>query len=140
MYKIYSAFVGVLITVMIMLNGVLSQKLGNYTSAVIIHFTGFVIISGILCFKKIKISFDRNIPLYLYSGGALGVFTILFNNIGFNQLGASLTLALGLLGQTLASMVIDHYGILGAAAVKFKKEKLLGLALISAGIVVMALY
>ncbi len=140
MYKVYSAFIGILITVMLLFNGVLSQKLGNYSSALIIHFTGFVVISLILIFKKTKIRFHKKLPVYLYSGGALGVFTILFNNIGFNQLGASLTLALGLLGQSLASIAIDHYGILGAKAIKFKKEKLLGLLLISAGIIIMTLY
>lgn len=140
MYKVYSAFIGILITVMLLFNGVLSQKLGNYSSALIIHLTGFVIISLILIFKKTKIRFHKKLPVYLYSGGALGVFTILFNNIGFNQLGASLTLALGLLGQSLASIAIDHYGILGAKAVKFKKEKLLGLLLISAGIIIMTFY
>lgn len=140
MYKLYSAFIGILITVMLLFNGVLSQRLGNYASAVIIHFTGFLIIGLVLLFKKIKIRFQRKLPVYLYSGGALGVFTILFNNIGFNQLGASLTLALGLLGQSLASIAIDHYGVLGAKAIKFKKEKLLGLVLISAGIIIMTLY
>ncbi|HYE09161.1 MAG TPA: DMT family transporter [Patescibacteria group bacterium] len=140
MYKLLSAFIGVLITIMILLNGVLSQRLGNYTSTLIIHFLGFIVITLILTIKKIKISFSKDIPIYLYSGGLLGVFTILFNNISFNQLGTSLTLALGLLGQSICSLVLDHYGWLGMEVVHFRKEKLIGLTIIASGIIVMTLY
>jgi transporter family-2 protein len=140
MYKLFSAFIGVLITIMILLNGVLSQKLGNYSSTFIIHLLGLTLMSFIVIAKKNKISFNKNIPIYLYSGGILGVFTILFNNISFNLLGASLTLALGLLGQSICSLVIDHYGVLGMRVSKFKKEKLIGLVIIASGIVIMTIY
>lgn len=140
MYNLLSAVIGVIITVMIMFNGVLSQGLGNYTSTVVIHLIGFIAITLILMIKKIKVSYHKDLPLYLYSSGAIGVFTILFNNISFTYLGASLTLALGLLGQSLISMVLDHYGWLGMKAVRFKKEKLAGLMIISLGILIMTLY
>lgn len=140
MYNLISAFIGVLITVMILFNGVLSQHIGNYSAAFIIHLIGLVIIWIIILIKKVKISFDRSVPMYIYSGGLLGVFTILFNNISFSYLGASLTLALGLLGQSVASIVFDHFGMLGMQVTKFKKEKLLGLAIIFIGIVIMTLY
>jgi bacterial/archaeal transporter family-2 protein len=140
MYSILSAFIGVLITVMILFNGVLSQKLGSYSSALVIHLSGFLVISLILIIKRIKINFNKDIPLYLYSGGAIGVFTILFNNISFNYLGASLTLALGLLGQSIASIILDHYGLLGMNVVCFRKEKLLGLIIIASGIIIMTIY
>jgi transporter family-2 protein len=140
MYRLISAFIGVLITIMILLNGVLSQKLGNYASTFIIHLLGLIFISIIVIVKKNKISFSKDIPAYLYSGGILGVFTILFNNISFNSLGASLTLALGLLGQSICSLILDHYGVLGMKVVKFKKEKLIGLIIIASGIVIMTLY
>ena len=140
MYRLLSAFIGVLITIMILLNGILSKHLGNYASTFIIHLIGLILISIIVIFKKNKVSFSKDISLYLYGGGILGVFTILFNNISFNYLGASLTLALGLLGQSICSLVLDHYGALGMRVVKFKKEKLLGLIIIAFGIVIMTFY
>lgn len=140
MYRLFSAFIGVLITIMVLLNGVLSQKLGNYASTFIIHLLGLIVMSIIVLAKKNKVSFSKDIPMYLYCGGILGVFTILFNNISFNLLGASLTLALGLLGQSICALVIDHYGILGMRVAKFKKEKLIGLIIIASGIVIMTIY
>jgi bacterial/archaeal transporter family-2 protein len=140
MYKLLSGLIGILITVMLAFNGVLAKNIGNYSSIVIIHLVGLICISFILLIKKIKLKFQNHIPIYLYSAGSIGVVTVLLNNISFNYIGASLTLALGLLGQSLTSIVIDHYGLLGSNVSKFKKQKLLGLAIIALGILIMTLY
>ncbi|MCI4060208.1 DMT family transporter, partial [Bacillus cereus] len=78
-----------------------------------------------------KIRFDKIIPLFLYSAGAFGVFTVLFNNISFSVLGASISIALSLLGQSIASIVIDHFGLLGIKVAKFEKNILIGFCFIS---------
>lgn len=140
MYKLYSAIIGVLISVMIAFNGMLSGKLGNNLALVIIHLTGLIAVISLLIVYRKKISFRKSIPLYLYSAGIIGVFTVASTNISFNCLGASLTLSLSLLGQSVTSLIMDNYGLLGMKVIKFNKKKLIGLALISAGIVVMAIY
>lgn len=140
MYKLLSGLIGILITVMLAFNGVLAKNTGNYSSIVIIHLVGLICISFILLIRKIKLRFQNDIPIFLYSAGAIGVFTVLLNNLSFNSIGASLTLALGLLGQSLTSIVIDHYGLLGAKVCAFKKQKLFGLIIIALGIVIMTLY
>lgn len=125
---------------MIMLNGTLSKSLGNYTSSVIIHIIGLFSMIIVLLISKSKIKFQKNIPLYLYSAGAIGVFTVLFNNISFSAVGASVTIALGLLGQSLASILIDHFGLLGMTCVKFRKKKIIGLVFITLGIYIMTVF
>ena len=65
---------------------------------------------------------------------------IICNNIGFNVLGVSITLALGLLGQSVSSIVIDHYGFLGMTVSKFNKKKLVGLIIIIIGIGIMTIF
>lgn len=140
MNNLISAFIGALISIMIMINGTLSNALGNYTSSTIIHFIGLVSITIVLILRKSKFISFKGIPIYMFSAGAIGVFTILINNITFNMLGVSLTLALGLLGQTLISILIDHFGLLGMKVVKYKKNKLIGLLFIVLGIYVMAVY
>ncbi|MFU7514448.1 DMT family transporter [Clostridium sp. HCS.1] len=140
MYNFLSFFTGILITIMISLNGVLSKHLGNYSSILVIHILGFLILTLILTLKKYKISFSKDIPLILYSAGIIGVFTVLFNNISFSALGAALTISLGLLGQTISSIIIDSFGLIKMQKISFKKEKILGLLLIILGIVVMTIY
>lgn len=140
MYELYSTLTGILIAVMIAFNGKLSEIIGNNLSTVIVHVVGLVSISLFLILDKRKIVLHKGIPIYLYSAGAIGVFTVLFSNVSFHQLGASLTFSLSLLGQSLASIIVDHFGWLGMKAVKFRKKKFTGLILISLGIVIMAAY
>lgn len=140
MYKLYSALIGFLLAIMIAFNGMLSSNLGNNLALVIIHSVGLFLITFILIVSKKKIVFLRNIPMYLYTAGFIGVFTVAFTNMSYNNIGASVTFALSLLGQSIASIAVDHYGLLGMKAIKFKKEKLVGLVLISLGIAVMMLF
>ncbi|OPJ62618.1 DMT family transporter [Clostridium chromiireducens] len=137
MYNFLSFFIGVLIAIMIAFNGTLSDNLGNYYSLIIIHITGFIVMIGILFYKKLKISFKNNIPLYLYSAGAISVFTVMINNLSYTALGVSLPVALGLLGQLLTSLAFDSYGFLGMPKVIFNKKKFIGLLIITIGIYIM---
>ena len=125
---------------MISLNGILSNHLGNYSSTLIIHIVGSILLTLVLFLKKIKISYSKNIPIIFYSAGIIGVFTVLFNNISFTAIGASLTISLGLLGQTITSLFIDSFGLMEMKKVKFEKKKIFGLSLIILGIVVMTIY
>lgn len=140
MYKLGSVFIGLLIAIMVTINGTLAKQLGDYSSTLIIHIVGLITISLILIITKKGFNLNRGIPFYLFSAGAIGVFIVLFNNICFKHLGVSLTLSLGLLGQSIASGVIDHFGLLGMNVYKFRKEKIIGFALTFLGIVIMVLY
>ena len=140
MNKLISAFIGALISLMIMINGSLSAAVGNYKSSIIIHIVGLISIILVLLVSKEKLIIKKGLPLYLYSAGAIGVFTVLFNNLSFQALGVSLTLALGLLGESLASILIDHYGLLGMKSIKYHSKKFIGLIFIILGIAVMAVF
>ena len=140
MYKSYGVMVGLLIAIMVTINGTLASFYGDYASTVIIHITGLIIVLVILAFKKERPKFSKNIAIYWYSAGLIGAFMIIFNNMCFNNLGASLTLALGLVGQLLASAIIDHFGLFGLNVDKFKKEKILGFTIILVGITIMVIY
>lgn len=137
MYNFLSLLIGALVAIMVAFNGELSNGLGTYSSLVIIHLIGFVIILGIMFSKKIKISFRNSLPFYLYSAGAISVFTVMFNNLSYPILGVSLPIALGLLGQLIASLAFDHYGFLNMPKVHFNNKKFVGLIIIVIGISIM---
>ena len=140
MYNFLSLLIGALVAIMVAFNGELSDGLGNYSSLVIIHLVGFVIILGIMFYKKIKISFKNSLPLYLYSAGAISVFTVMFNNLSYAVLGVSIPVSLGLLGQLIASLAFDYYGFLGIPKVHFNKKKFIGLLIIVIGISIMTFF
>ncbi len=123
--NLISAFIGALIAIMTLFNGTLSNTFGNYTSSIIIHVIGLFSITFVLLITRSRIKIQKGIPVYLYSAGAIGVFSVVFSNLSFSKLGVSLTLALGLLGQSLSSIFIDHFGLLGMKVIKFEKRNVL---------------
>lgn len=137
MYKLGASFIGILIALMVTFNGILAQEIGGYLSILIIHLVGLLSISLILIIKNKKITLKKGIPIYFFSSGAIGIFMIFFNNICFNNLGVSLTLSLGLFGQSLTAVIIDHFGLLGMSKHKFNSQKTTGFILIFIGIFIM---
>jgi bacterial/archaeal transporter family-2 protein len=140
MYDFLSFFTGILITVMVSFNGILSKAIGNYSSSSIIHFNGFIVLTIFIAIKKYKIIFRKDLSLALYTGGIIGICTVIFNNISFNILGASLAISIGLLGQTVSSLIIDSCGLMKMKKIKFEKKKLIGLSVIMLGICIMTLF
>ena len=134
-----SIFTGIVLAIMISLNGGLGNISGNYASSVIIHFVGLIGIIFVLIFTKSKIKNLKGIPFYMFTGGLIGILTVLFTNIGFSGLGVSLTVSLSLLGQLITSLIIDHFWYFNMPVIEFDKKKILGLIIIIAGIYVMTL-
>ncbi len=133
-------FLGVLLTFMIILNSGLSNNVGMVVSLFFIHIVGLLGTLVINILKKDNLAYKKSVPFYLYLGGALGVITVGSNNVAFVTIGASLTAALALLGQTVSSVLVDSYGLQGAPKQPFNKKKLIGISVILIGIIVMERY
>ncbi len=138
-YSAYAALGGGLIAVMIFINGILASHIGDYNSSLIAHLAGILSTALLLFSKKEKLKYSKNVSLVYYSAGLFGIFIVVFNNICFKALGVSLTLAIGLLGQAVISIIIDTYGIMGLEKVPFENKKLIGLAIIFLGIYLMTI-
>jgi len=133
MFYIWSLVMGILVSTMIAFNGGLTERYGVYSATVIIHIVGLLLIIALVAIKREKF-FPKRFPWYLYLGGAIGVLTTVFNNFSFGRISVSAILALGLLGQSMTGLAVDRYGLFGMKKYPFTKKKLLGLALIIAGI------
>lgn len=136
---ILAILVGTIVTIMNVFNGQLSNQVGVYLSTVIIHLVGLFTLIIIMIIKKQKISFQNHIPLILYTGGMIGVFTVLFNVMSISTIGAALVTALGLLGQMLTSLVLEYKGWLGAKKRTLTFQKVISLVIVMIGIGVMIL-
>ncbi len=137
MYKLLATFDGVLIALMVAFNGLLASHIGNEQSLMVIHFLGLIGTIILLLGTRTKIQSLSGLPVYLFIAGALGIFNVLFNNICFSALGATLTLSLNLIGQLISSMLIDHFGLLGLVVNKINQTKLIGVAIMIIGIISM---
>jgi transporter family-2 protein len=76
-------------------------------------------------------------PWWGWIGGAVGALFIVVSIVLTPRLGTALTLATITVGQLLAALVLDHYGLLGAPVVRLTLPRVLGAAFLLAGIALM---
>ena len=136
MFYFLSLLMGILISVMVLVNGGLTSEYGIYSATVIIHIVGILLISAVVAIKRERF-FPKFHPWFFYLGGAMGVFTTVANNFSFGRISVSAILALGLLGQSIASIIIDQFGLFGMKQHPMSKHKPIGIILVAVGIGVM---
>lgn len=137
MYQLLALLTGVLLSVMISINGSLSGFYDMYTAAVIIHAVGVLFALVMALIRKEKPLPRSRSPWWFYLGGVIGVATTLFNVFAFGRISMTSIVALGLLGQTVTSVLVDSTGWMGMVRRPFKKSSLIGLVFCLAGIVIM---
>lgn len=136
MYNIISLVAGTLVSVMVMFNGELATHYGAFTANVITHVVGLCFITCLILVNKDK-PFAKKLPKTLYIGGFIGATVTVSQNFAFKDLNVSTILAISLLGQSIAGIIMDHYGLMNMPIVKMNKNKIFGLFLILAGIAIM---
>lgn len=137
MYYLLSVIAGIFIAVMVSMNGSLTKSYGLYSATVIIHIVGLLFCFILLAIKRQKPLPNKKLPFHLYLGGAVGVLTVVFNNLAFGRISLSAILALSLFGQSLTSLIFDKYGFFSMPKHPFHKKKLIGIALVMLGILFM---
>lgn len=135
MYKFFATGIGSMIAMMIMFNSQFAKQAGYLLSTLIIHLVGLILISLILVFRDEKKS--TSVPFYLYLAGVIGVFVVFSNNYCFQMMGASLTLAIGIIGQSSGSIITDSTGFLGMTKYPFDPKKIFAIVVSLFGIVLM---
>ncbi|MCL2863943.1 MAG: DMT family transporter [Lachnospiraceae bacterium] len=136
MFYFLSLLSGALISIMITLNGRLAGQHGLHSATTLIHLIGLLLIATMVLIKKER-PFSNRQAWFLYLGGAIGVLITVFQNLAFGRISVSAILALVLLGQAVAGLVVDQFGFFHMPKHPFTKQKLFGLFLILAGIVSM---
>ncbi len=137
MYQVLAALVGALITLMYGVNSRFAGIAGPVVATLVIHVSGLIAVS-IICLLKREQATPGRLPFYYYLGGFVGVGTVFASNYAFSVLSASLAVALGLLGQTLFSLLVDAVGFLGRKKYPITPYRVPGVALVIAGVAVMA--
>lgn len=128
---------GMIVCIMVTFNGQLSDYCGVYLSTMVIHLIGLMTFIVVMKIKKQKIMIFQHLPMWLYSGGAIGVLTVIFNNLSVTQTGATLMTALSLLGQILTSLFLEKTGALSTAKHRISMRQVISLFIIMLGIGVM---
>lgn len=134
-----AALAGVSIVVQQALNANLRTALG---SAAWSGFMSYLV--GLICMALLVVvlrdpmpsaSVAVRIPWWAWSGGLFGAIFIGLAILLVPQLGSATFIALLVAGQLLASVVVDHFGLLGLAQRSIDLPRLLGVMLLIGGVI-----
>lgn len=139
MYRLMCLLSGVILGFVIVINGSLTGYYGAYIATVIIHIVGTTVSYLVMKASKQAWRAEEKLPLWMYSGGLIGILTTIFQGVAFGQLGATTVMALCLFGQAATSLVVDTFGLFGMNKQTVNKGMVLGVAVSLCGVVYMLL-
>ncbi|MCK4501625.1 MAG: DMT family transporter [Desulfuromonadales bacterium] len=118
------------------LNARLADKTG-YLQAATISFAIGTLVLLILSLTSGQGSFRRasGADWWQLTGGLFGAFFVTMTIVGVPRIGTTAVLALTIVSQLLAGMVMDHYGLFGMRGIPIDFKRVLGVALLLAGVV-----
>lgn len=120
-------------------NGKMGRTIGDPVYAALISF--FVGTLGLLAYGfALRMDFTavRNaagIEWWVWLAGLLGAFYVTAVIVLTPRLGATLTFSLVVAGQLIMAVALDHFGLLGVPVQAISWPRILGIALVTAGVV-----
>ena len=130
---------GVLLPVQAGLNAQLRSALGSPIAAAFVSFlVGTAALAAATLVFRISVPVSRAWGMthpVQWSGGIIGALYVLAAVVLAPKLGAGTLVAAVVAGQMLTSLVLDHYGLIGFPMHSLSPIRLMGAALVIAGVV-----
>ncbi|MEA3363307.1 MAG: DMT family transporter [Thermodesulfobacteriota bacterium] len=126
---------GVAVAVQPSINARLAEKTGFLEAATISFAVGTVVLllaslaSGQGSFRRVP-----DADWWQLSGGLFGAFFVTMTIVGVPRIGTTAVLALTIVSQLIAGMVMDHYGLFGMRGIPIDFKRMLGVTLLLAGV------
>ncbi len=137
-YFLLAFLTGVAITVQAGVNANLRALLANPVLAAAVSFgSGFLSLVLVLLASGTPVpALDtiRSISWWKWTGGIIGAVYVTTVIVSVPKIGTANLVSLSVAGQLLAAVVLDHYGLLGFVFHPANGWRLLGLALIMTGV------
>lgn len=139
LFYVLALLTGVAMSVQSGVNSALRQGFGNPLLAAVTSFgTGFLVL--VLLQLSVgnpvpSIETIRQISWWKWMGGLIGACYLTTVIITVAKIGPGNLLSLSVAGQLIAAVVLDHYGLLGFAPHPANAWRLLGVALIIGGVI-----
>ena len=142
LYVLTAVAVGTLLPIQAIINSRLRCYVGGPVSATFVSVTiSTVTMLAVLAATRTSVpTSGRGGPWWVWSGGVLGVAIVIASLGLVSRLGAAFLFALFVVGQMLASLVIDHFGVLGVSQHDISPLRLIGVLLLIAGVVLIRLF
>jgi transporter family-2 protein len=137
-YMLLAVLAGVLMPLQAGINNRLGEAVGGALPSAFISFlVGTLALGLYLIVFRIPLPLGgalADTPWWYWIGGTLGAFFVAASIILVPRLGAAAMLGFILAGQMMASLILDHFGLLGFAHIPFDVKRLAGIGLLAAGV------
>ncbi len=126
---------GVAVAVQPSINARLAEKTGFLQAATVSFAVGTLILllvsltSGGGSFRRIS-----EADWWQLTGGLFGAFFVTMTIVGVPRIGVTAVLALTIVSQLTAGLVMDHYGLFGMRSMPIDYKRMFGVALLLAGV------
>ena len=128
--------VGMGLTVQVGMNMTVARVVGTPVWASVANFgVGLValLMTAIVIGSRPAPGTIGQVPLWAWFGGVLGATYVASVTLLGPRIGAMTMVALAITGQLIASLAVDHFGVLGYPQIPVSSTRLLGAALLLAG-------
>jgi transporter family-2 protein len=137
-YYLFAVAAGAMLPIQFGINAQLARYVDSPLRATLLSFA-----VGTLVLLVAMLAFARSWPAgetitagpwWIWLGGFLGAFYVLGSVVTAPKLGAAALFAFILAGQAIASLTVDHFGWVGFEENPITPGRLLGMALVAAGV------
>jgi transporter family-2 protein len=132
-----AALVGAGLTVQVGMNATVRLAIGSPMLAAIVNFViglAGLLVVALASGARWTPGSAAVVPAWAWFGGLLGAAYVASTTVLGPRLGAATLLALTLAGQMAAALAVDHYGVIGFPQSPLTASRLLGAALLVAGV------
>jgi transporter family-2 protein len=138
MFAALAVIAGMAVAMQTAANSALTLRIG-LGSSLIINTTVVLLANIVLwaCLGARTEFFPGDVPWTYYIGGFCGFTVIAIMALSFPQLGGAWAVALLVLGQGMAALAVDHFGLMGMPQNPVTLLRLAGLALVVGGAVLL---
>ncbi|MBB6670196.1 DMT family transporter [Cohnella nanjingensis] len=134
---LYAIAAGIIIAMQGAMNSRVNEKAGVWMTTTFVHGTGFIV--SLLLYLWLRGgSLDNVFQLnkgYLL-GGVLGVGIVVGVTLSIGQLGAAYAVAIVLVAELVFALAIDSFGLFGSPRVAFEWNRIIGVVVMIAGILI----
>ncbi len=117
------------------LASMLTQRLGMFESVFILHMGGAILaLLPLLFYGGGKLAQWRSVPWYALGAGIFGLVVIGAISYMIPRIGVAGAITSIVAGQLLVSVVLDHFGLLGAMSRPLDPTRIIGLATVLLGV------
>ena len=138
LFSMAALFTGALIPMQAAANATLSKFIGSVAYSALVLFTlGFGVVVSFILLNRVQMpSFDDflSAPTYSYIGGVIVATYVLSITFLAPRMGVGNAICFIVTGQIIMAVIIDHFGLLGAATQSLSLSRSMGVVLMVGGL------